>query len=81
MFHHQVSHFFLFDAIRLVALVSRGVTERMKIFLVWFQLRYPDLYSSPPAEEDMRKIREGVTDPEVFKAIARHLLQQCGRLC
>ena len=76
VFFHQVSHFFLFDAIRLYVLLSRGATERMKIFLVWFQLRYPDLYSYPPTEEDMRKIREGVTDPEVFKAIARRLLQQ-----
>ena len=44
-FRYQVSHFFLFDSIRLFALLHRGATERMKVFLVWFQLRYPDLFS------------------------------------
>lgn len=74
-FRHQVSHFFLFDAIRLFVLLHRGATERMKVFLVWFQLRYPDLFAFPAAEDDMRKIREGVTDPKLFKAIARGLLR------
>lgn len=75
VFRYQVSHFFLFDAIRLFVLLRRGATEKMKVFLVWFQLRYPDLLCFPAAEDDMRKIREGVTDPEIFKAIARRLLQ------
>ena len=74
-FRYQVSHFFLFDAIRLFVLLRRSATERMKVFLVWFQLRYPDLFSLPPMEEEMNTIREGVTDPEVFKAIARSLLR------
>lgn len=74
-FRYQVSHFFLFDAIRLFVLLHRSATERMKVFLVWFQLRYPDLFSFPSVEDDMSKIREGVTDPELFKAIARSLLR------
>ncbi|SRR6266571_89482 len=74
-FRYQVSHFFLFDAIRLFVLLRRTATEPMKVFLVWFQLRYPDLLSFPAAEDDMRKIREGVSDPKLFKAIARSLLR------
>jgi hypothetical protein len=74
-FRYQISHFFLFDAIRLFVLLNRGATDKMKVFLVWFQLRYPDLYSFPSAEEELSKIREGVTNPDVFKALARHLLQ------
>jgi len=74
-FRYKVSHFFLFDAVRLYVLLSRSATERMKVFLVWFQLRYPDLFCFPAAEDDMRRIRDGVTDPELFKAIARTLLR------
>lgn len=74
-FRYQVSHFFLFDAIRLFVLLCGSATETMKVFLVWFQLRYPDLFCFPAAEDDMRKIREGVSDPKLFKAIARTLLR------
>ncbi len=74
-FRYQISHLFLFDAIRLFVLLRRGATEKMKVFLVWFQLRYPDLFCFPSAEDDLSKIREGVTDPDVFKTIARRLLQ------
>ena len=74
-FRYQISHFFLFDAIRLFVLLRCGATKKMKVFLVWFQLRYPDLFCLPSAAKDLSNIREGVTDPEVFKAIARRLLQ------
>ena len=47
----------------------------MKVFLLWFQLRYPDLLCFKPAEDDLSQIREGVTDPELFKAIGRKLLR------
>jgi len=75
-FRYRISHFFLFDAIRLFVLLSRNATYKMKVFLVWFQLRYPVLFPFQPAEEDLSKVREGVTDPEVFKAIGRKLLRE-----
>lgn len=75
IFRYQVSHFFLFDAIRLFVLLRKNVPERMRIFLVWFQLRYPDLLCFPTAEEDLKKIRGDASDPEVFKAIGRSLLR------
>ena len=78
-FRYRVSHFFLFDAVRLFVLLRGSATDRMKVFLVWFLLRYPDLLSFKSAEEDLSKIREGVTDPEVFKAIGRGLLQDLPR--
>lgn len=74
-FRYRVSHFFLFDAIRLFVLLHGNATDSMRVFLVWFQLRYPDLFSFKSVEEDLSKIREGVTDPEVFKAIGRRLLR------
>src|SRR5438093_578520 len=74
-FRYRISHFFLFDAIRLFVLLRRSATDRMKVFLLWFQLRYPDLLCFKPAEDDLSQIREGVTDPELFKAIGRKLLR------
>lgn len=80
-FRYQVSHLYLFDAIRLFVLLNRSATERIKIFLVWFQLRYPDIFCFPAAEESLRKIRDGVTDPEIFKAIGRKLLRDLSMKC
>jgi hypothetical protein len=75
-FRYQVSPFYLFDAIRLYVLLAGAATESMRVFFVWFQLRYPDLFCYPAAEEDLRKIRQDTTDPEIFKAIGKVLLQK-----
>lgn len=74
VFRYKVSHFYLFDALRLFVLLRGSATEKMRVFFMWFQLRYPDLLCFPSAEEELRKIREDTTDPETFKAIARRLL-------
>jgi hypothetical protein len=74
-FRYRVSHFFLFDAIRLFVLLHGSATDRMKVFLLWFQLRYPDLLCFKSADDDLNKIRDGVTDPELFKTIGRQLLR------
>ena len=74
-FRYQISHFFLFDAIRLFVLLRRGATEKMKVFLVWFQLRYPDLFCLLSAEDDLSKISEDANDPNIFKTLAKRLLQ------
>jgi hypothetical protein len=47
----------------------------MKVSLVWFRLRYPICSAFRPAEDDMRKIRQDVSDPKLFKAIGRTLLR------
>ena len=75
VFRYNVSHFFLFDAVRLFVLLGGGLTTKVKVFLIWFQLRYPDLVRFQPAEEEPRRIHEDTTDPDVFKALARKLLE------
>jgi hypothetical protein len=74
VFRYQVSHFFLFDAIRLFVLLDGAVTGNIKVFLTWFQLRYPDLLCLESAEEELRELRNQTTDPQEFKAIARQLV-------
>lgn len=54
-FRYRVSLFYLFDALRLYVLLAGTATEAMRVFLVWFQLRYPDLFCYPAAEEDLKK--------------------------
>jgi hypothetical protein len=78
VFRYRLSHFYLFDAVRLLVLLGGSVSYTLKVFLRWFQLRDPDLLCFRPAEEDLRRIREDTTDPEVFKALARQLLQGSG---
>jgi len=74
-FRYQVSPFYLFDALRLYVLLAGAATEVMRVFLVWFQLRYPDLFCYPAAEEDLKRVRGDTTDPEVFKAVGKVLLR------
>jgi hypothetical protein len=74
VFRHNGSHFWLFDALRLFILLGGQVTHAMKVFLMWFQLRYPDLLCFEPAEEDLRAIRNDTSNPATFKLLARVLL-------
>ncbi len=78
-FRYRVTHFFFFDAIRLFVLLHNAVPENMRIFLTWFQLRYVKLLCFPSTEEHLSKVRAGVTDPEIFKAIGRKLLRDLAR--
>lgn len=75
-FRYQISPFYLFDALRLYILLSGAATEPMRVFFVWFQLCYPDLFCYPAAEEDLRRIRDDTTDPEAFKTLGKVLLQR-----
>src|SRR5438094_382779 len=56
-FRHNGTHFFLFDAVRLFALLAREVTHPMRVFLMWFQLRYPDLVPYQPAAAYLQPVR------------------------
>jgi hypothetical protein len=71
-----VTQFFLFDAVRLFALLTRGVPHAMRVFLMWFQLCYPDLYAYQPAEAHLEPVRETTPDAAAFKLVARVLLRQ-----
>jgi hypothetical protein len=78
VFRYRLSPFYLFAAVRLLVLLGGSVTYTVKVFLMWFQLRYPELLCFQPDEEDLRRIREDTTNPELFKALARQLLQGSG---
>lgn len=79
-FRPNGSHFWLFDAVRLFILLRGTVTYPMKVFLMWFQLRYPDLLRFKPAEEALETVRNSTSDPATFKALAVVLLANAKRL-
>jgi hypothetical protein len=76
VFRYGLSQMYVFDALRLFILLGGRLTYTLKVFLMWFQLRYPDLLCFESGEEDLRMIREGATDPEVFKRLCRLLLER-----
>jgi len=76
IFPYNVSQLYLFDAIRFFVLLHGSATDKMKVFLMWFQLRYPDLLCFLPAEEGLQEIRKCTTDPKAFKVLARTLLEE-----
>ncbi len=75
VFRYNVSPFYLLDAVRLFTLLHGSFTDKMKVFLMWFQLRYPDKLCFPSIEENLKNIRESTINPEAFKALGRILLK------
>ncbi len=73
-FSPSITQFVIFDAGRLFVLLAGEPTRSMKVFLMWFQLRYPDLFTFEPIEPDLQHIRASTTDPAVLKSIAKDLL-------
>jgi len=45
-------------------------------FLMWAQLRFPDLLCYQPAEQDLKQIRETTADTSTFKVLAKLLLRE-----
>jgi hypothetical protein len=74
-FRYNVSHHFLFDAVRLFVLLKGNPTYEMKVFFMWFQLRYPDLICFEHIEKYLIKIRESTKNPKTFMVLARKLLE------
>jgi hypothetical protein len=77
-FRYNGTQFFLFDAVRLFALLARQVTYPMRVFLMWFFLCYPDLVVFRPREADFQQLRETTSDPMTFRLLARVLLLEGG---
>jgi hypothetical protein len=75
-FRYNGTHFFLFDAVRLFGLLAPELTHPMKVFLVWFQLCYPDLLPYQKVEADLQQIRESTSNAAAFKLLGRVLLSQ-----
>jgi hypothetical protein len=76
-FPYRMTPFLLFDAVRMYILLT-GNTESYenKVFLLWFQLRYPDLFTFPNAEEELCKIRNTAKSERGFILLCRHLMQE-----
>lgn len=73
-FSPGVTQLLIMDAARLYVLLTLEVTRHMKIFFLWFQLRYPNLFFFEPVEEELRSIRKQAKDAGALKAVARGLL-------
>ena len=77
IFRYKFAPFYLFDTIRMFMLLSGDDPSfEMRIFLMWFQLRYPDLLNYPTAEKDLQKIRADTKDPDTFRILGQHLLEK-----
>jgi hypothetical protein len=76
IFRYQLTQLYLYDTIRMYCLLGNKITKEMATFLMWFQLRYPDIFCFEEAENDLAKIRKGTTDPKSFKLLARVLLEK-----
>jgi hypothetical protein len=73
-FFPAVSHFVAMDAARLYILLGNEATLSMKVFLMWFQLRYPSVFKFEPAEEELKELRTRFTSPAALKAFAKQYL-------
>jgi hypothetical protein len=76
VFHYNASQFYLFDAVRLFVLLHGTATYTMKVFLMWFQVQYSGLLHFELTDEDLKKIREVITDAAVLKAYAKIFLEK-----
>lgn len=76
-FKYRATPLYLFDTIRMyILLADKKPSHEMKIFLMWSQLRFPDLFNFPALEEDLGKIRSNIKDPDEFRLLGRSLLEE-----
>jgi hypothetical protein len=78
LFRYRITPFYLYDTIRMyIILKKEEPCYEIKVFLMWFQLRYPDLLKDFPegSEKDLEEIRSETKDPETFKILGRYLLE------
>ncbi|HNC84957.1 MAG TPA: hypothetical protein PK999_18030 [Nitrospira sp.] len=75
-FRYNGSFLFILDAVLLFVTLGQELTYEMKVFLVWIQLRFPDLLCFNMVEKDLAKIRDTTHDATAFKLLARVLLKE-----
>lgn len=64
----------LLDAVLLYVSLQAGLTLEMKVLLIWAQLRFPDVFQLASVEDSLSQIRNTTSDPKLFMALARVLL-------
>lgn len=67
---------FILDAVVLAWALDVPLSHEMKIFLMWVQLRFPDLLCFEHIEQDLAQIRNTTHNPSAFKALGRLLLRE-----
>jgi len=57
-FAFQTTHLLAFDAVRLLALLDGEFPKELRVFVLWFQLRYPEyIQHQPDLAADLAKAR------------------------
>lgn len=79
-FRFNGTPFFILDALLLYIALDQDLTYEMRVFLMWVQLRFPDLLCLQSAEGDLKQIRDTTNDPAAFKVLARVLLNEQSEL-
>jgi hypothetical protein len=76
-FAFQTTHLLAFDATRLLALLDEEFPKEIRVFILWFQLRYPEYIQHKPAvAAELAEARARVTnDPWVLKAQCKAVLE------
>lgn len=78
-FRYNGNFLFILDAIVLFVALGQELTREMKVFLVWVQLRFPDLLCLDTAENELSQIRDTTRNAATFKLLARALLKEPGQ--
>jgi hypothetical protein len=75
-FRYHGNQLFILDSLVLYVALGGDLSREMRVFLVWFQLRYPNLLSYEPAETDLKTIRDSTTNAHAFLILGRVLLSE-----
>lgn len=73
-FRYQGTSLFLLDAILLYISLETELAYEIRVFLVWAQLRFPDLLCLESVEHDLKQIRDTTSDPAIFRTLGRVML-------
>jgi len=76
VFRYNGTPLFILDALFLYASIERDLTNEMRIFLIWVQLRFPNLLCLDFVEEELSQIRNTTKNPKTFKTLAKVLLNE-----
>jgi hypothetical protein len=65
-FAFQTTHLLAFDAVRLLALLDDDVPKELRVFVLWFQLRYPEyIQHQPEVAADLAKARTRIGNDRI----------------
>lgn len=74
VFHYNGTPLLILDALLLFVSLKGNLSNEMRVFLVWTQLRFPDLLCLDAVGDELALIRQTTRDPDSFKVLGRVLL-------